>query len=251
MAALHLHRVLQAFTANTASLLRLVLLYRLQQPFPVLLFGKLGIVDSSPSLFLGLLEILLQLPACLVVRPIVQVEAAVAKRAVSGVMPVLAQILHIVESAAVLDCGIQTRRAHLFLVGLLSILNIVVGELVIGIAIHPPVNFCVQLALLYQLRCLHIIQKPLFRYLFLKLVSSQLQIFDQVFARLVVYAFELLMDRLPDLLISLESVIADQVLLLASREQLFDAFFWLILTLLLDIVGILFSKVFDSLILHS
>lgn len=190
MAALHLHRILQVFTADTAGLLRLVLLYCLQQPFPVLLLGKLRVVDPSPSLLLGLLEIFFQLPAGLVVRSIVQIEAAVAKRTVARVMPVLAQILHIVESAAILNCGIYTRRAHFFLIGLLRIFNIVVGELVIGIVVHSPVHPCIQLPLLYQFGCLHVIQKLLFRYLLLKLVSSKLQIFDQILACLVVDAFE-------------------------------------------------------------
>ena len=60
----------------------------------------------------------------------------------------------------------------------------------IGIVVHSSVDLSVHSTILYQLGCFHIIQKPLLSDLFFKLVSSQLQVFDQIFTCLVVDAFE-------------------------------------------------------------
>ena len=83
MTALHLNWVLQTFITKTATLLRFVLLYCLQQLLPILLLGKFRVVYPSPSLLLSLLEIFLQLPPCLVIGSVVKIETAVAEGTVS------------------------------------------------------------------------------------------------------------------------------------------------------------------------
>ena len=97
-------------------------------------------------------------------------------------MPVLAEVQHIVESAGILDGGVDPRRTHGLLVPLRGILDIVIAESVIGICIHASVHFGIQLPLLYEFGLLYILEIFPFSSLLLQLVGLELHILDETVA---------------------------------------------------------------------
>ena len=88
MATGNLDRVLQVLSAVLALLLR----FEFLEVFEVvgLFFIHVGIVDSSPSLFLSPLVVFLHFPACLVVGAIVNIDATVPKHTIPAIMEILA-----------------------------------------------------------------------------------------------------------------------------------------------------------------
>ena len=141
--ALHFHRLPVLLLTVLTYLLHLKLLYILE--FLVLLY--LRVVDSFPSFPFGLLKILLLLPSCLVVRPVVKVKAAVSEHAVARIVPILAQTSVVVESACVLHrstgCPL---RAVFFLVVIERIGQLVLRYLVVRVVVLSPVNLRVGFA---------------------------------------------------------------------------------------------------------
>lgn len=101
MAALHLNWICKVFRTDFTELGRLMLLDRLKQFLPILLFGQFRVVDSLPSLSLKLFVLFFQLPTCFSVRSIMKIKAAVAERTVARIMPVLAEILYIIEPTGI------------------------------------------------------------------------------------------------------------------------------------------------------
>jgi hypothetical protein len=143
MPALHLDRTLKSLSATLTDRRRLVFLYSLQQLLTVLLFSHIRVVDPLPPLSLLLLKILLQLPPSLMVRSIMQVETAVTKRTVPRIMPVLAQIKHIVKTTRIFNSRIYPRRTHLLLIRILRILYVMCCHFMVWICISTPVYLSV------------------------------------------------------------------------------------------------------------
>ncbi len=103
MSTLYLNRLLKHFSTIGACLLRLVFLDGLQQFLFVFFLCQLRVVYSSPTLSLCLFEVFLKLPPSLMVGAIMQVKAAVSEGTVARVMPILAEVEHIVESTGILN----------------------------------------------------------------------------------------------------------------------------------------------------
>lgn len=85
-------------------------------------------------------------------------------------MPVLAQILHVIEPAGVLYCRTRTRRALLLLEVLRSVFDVICSHRMVCITIHPSVHRWVYFALLPLSSHLYIVQILLFCDLLFKLI---------------------------------------------------------------------------------
>lgn len=148
MAALDLNGALEGLVALLAGVVDLVLLDALEGLFDVLLGGHVGVADSAPSFFLGSLEVTLLLPAGLVVGPVMEIDAAVAERAVPRVVPILTQPEVVVKPAGVPDGRVDSRGTLTFSELFLSVDNLLLGQRIVGITINAPVYRGINLALL-------------------------------------------------------------------------------------------------------
>lgn len=106
MSALDFDRIFELLLAVFTRRRGTILFNCLEKLLPVLLLSQFWVVDSFPPFSFLLLEVFFQFPPSLYIRAVMKVETTVSEGAVTGVVPVFANILNVVEPAGVFDGGV-------------------------------------------------------------------------------------------------------------------------------------------------
>ena len=136
-------------------------------------------------------------------------------------MPIFAQVLHVVKPTAIFYGRVEPRRAHLLLVGLFCIFNVVFCQLVIGIGIHTSINLAAHLSIFYQFGFLNVLHIPSLGRFFLQFFLRKVHILDQTVASLISNVSECIMHLFRCLFISYHCAVADAYFCFLRSKALF------------------------------